>query len=1114
MNVLPTRVSWRRSLAGAVIVLCFGSLSASGVPAAAPSPRALLEASGVQGGLVVVVGCADGSALTALPGESQWLVQGLDTNEEHVQQARGRLAKLGTYGRVSVRHFDGKTLPYIDNLVNLVIAPADCPVGEDELLRVLRPGGVAMVGTRRLAKPWPQDIDQWTHFLHGPDNNAVAQDTRVTTPRHLQWQAEPFYLRDHDSLSSLSAMTSSNGRLFYIFDEGPTSQLHRPARWRLIARDAFNGKLLWKRAIPDWVTHLHYFRTGPVQLPRRLVSVGDRVYVMLGLTAPVSCLDAATGHTLKVFDGTDRAEEMIVHRGRLLVVLGDPRDWNRRAPAIDNYWDFYEEETPKIAKSILAVDLENGKVLWRNDAHELKGLVPLSLCACGDRVYYLDGKQLHCVDLATGEPHWSAPFPTEGLFVRNFAPTVVAREDVVACLSLRRLAVFAAGNGELKWETSGFAGFASPGDMFLIGRRLWTFPTVATVKLDPRQVPGQGSRFLALDVQTGDVVREVLKKDVWPSGHHHRCYRNKATTRFAICGRRSVEFVDTEDEDHQINLWIRGTCQYGILPCNGLVYTPPHPCQCFGQIKYDGFHAFAGQSSLDDDGEESTAGRLLRGPAYGSLAHTDASTASAKTQSAHNGSPTAQPAVFQQSSAAGPESSAPAATIWNAPPLGSASQEWPTHRHDVARSGSSPCRLPRQISLLWRRELGGKLSATTIAAGRVLLSSIDRHTLHCLEAQSGKPVWSFIADGPVDSPPTVIDGRLAVFGCTAGYVYAVRLSDGAMLWRFRAAPCERQLMDREQLQSPWPVHGAVLALGRTVYFAAGRHSMVDGGIRLYALDAFSGKLLHQARVQNPEPALADVLVFDGQSIAMRHLQFDRSLQRRQAPARGLTTIMPMLNESWFSRLLWFLGSQGGRSANRPFGQLLCFNDQTAWGLQSPYLYHRMDPRRHPPTHTGHFHQKYARYETEWFPAGTRVYAQPNREYRPFADRSEQANAKPRKRVQLPMYATDSHLWTRDLPLQLRAMVVSGRDVFVAGWEDKVGVLKGGDPRPDEPQELQPVLWRLRAEDGEVLSRMCLPARPRFDGFSVADDRLYLALEDGTVLCFGAGSRAESPLSAH
>ena len=61
----------------------------------------------------------------------------------------------------------------------------------------------------------------------------------------------------------MSAMTTSDGRVFYIYDEGPVSVIHQPADWKLIARDAFNGKLLWKREIPTWMTHLYNFRAGP-----------------------------------------------------------------------------------------------------------------------------------------------------------------------------------------------------------------------------------------------------------------------------------------------------------------------------------------------------------------------------------------------------------------------------------------------------------------------------------------------------------------------------------------------------------------------------------------------------------------------------------------------------------------------------------------------------------------------------------------------------------------------------------------------------------------------------------------------------------------------------------
>ena len=49
---------------------------------------------------------------------------------------------------------------------------------------------------------------------------------------------------------SVSAVVSAGGRLFYIFDEGPRASIEVPSQWSLIARDAFNGTILWKREIP------------------------------------------------------------------------------------------------------------------------------------------------------------------------------------------------------------------------------------------------------------------------------------------------------------------------------------------------------------------------------------------------------------------------------------------------------------------------------------------------------------------------------------------------------------------------------------------------------------------------------------------------------------------------------------------------------------------------------------------------------------------------------------------------------------------------------------------------------------------------------------------------
>jgi hypothetical protein len=58
------------------------------------------------------------------------------------------------------------------------------------------------------------------------------------------------------------------------------------------------------------------------------------------------------------------------------------------------------------------------------------------------------------------------------------------------------------------------------------------------------------------------------------------------------------------------------------------------------------------------------------------------------------------------------------------------------------------------------------------------------------------------------------------------------------------------LVSYGQLESLWPVHGSVLIDDETptVYFAAGRSSHLDGGIRIYALEPTTGKVLNQKTV--------------------------------------------------------------------------------------------------------------------------------------------------------------------------------------------------------------------------------------------------------------------------
>ncbi len=258
----------------------------------------------------------------------RYVVQGLEADPALAAEAMQRLEERGLAGPVTVIAWDGRELPYADNLVNLLVVEPGARVDADEVMRVLRPEGVALVGAgrrrERRVKPWPDDIDEWTHYLHGPDNNAVAEDTRVGPPRRMQWVSGPRLGRSHDHLSSVSAVVTARGRIFAIVDEGPAASVKADSKWMLVARDAFNGVLLWKKEVAPWEGQLRPFRSGPAELPRRLVAVGDRVYATLGYGKPVVALEAATGELIHTFTGTENAHEIVCGDGKLFVVVSAP----------------------------------------------------------------------------------------------------------------------------------------------------------------------------------------------------------------------------------------------------------------------------------------------------------------------------------------------------------------------------------------------------------------------------------------------------------------------------------------------------------------------------------------------------------------------------------------------------------------------------------------------------------------------------------------------------------------------------------------------------------------------------------------------------------------------
>ena len=128
---------WHRSFPALRFPLCFyvSLVYASSLLGDAGQDAAqILKQTGVTGGFIVHLGVGSGELTAALRQGEGIQVQGLDRDVEVVQRAREHIRSMGVYGDVAVDVLDGSQLPYIDNLVNLMVIEDASGIAEEEVL--------------------------------------------------------------------------------------------------------------------------------------------------------------------------------------------------------------------------------------------------------------------------------------------------------------------------------------------------------------------------------------------------------------------------------------------------------------------------------------------------------------------------------------------------------------------------------------------------------------------------------------------------------------------------------------------------------------------------------------------------------------------------------------------------------------------------------------------------------------------------------------------------------------------------------------------------------------------------------------------------------------------
>ncbi len=719
---------------------------------------------GIQDGICVVLGLPRAEApgfVTELAQSTRLLVYFQSPDADEVALVRGAAELAGLLGeRVFVNRGDWASVHLADNLAGAVVAApsAQSHVSEDELLRVLHPGGKALVGQRDITKPRPAGADIWSHPYHGPDNNPQSTDQLARAPYLTQFIAEPKF-------SCMPQVTvTAGGRIFKAFGHLALKANQVPVLHTLMCINAYNGTILWKRKLKeDFMIH----RNTMIATPETLYLADDE-----------SCklIDAVTGKVRDEITLPDGIADgpvwkwMAMEDGVLYALVGGQEvqvDIRRSGNRGLGHWGWrvwkgHAYDDPKtnfgFGRTLVAIDPSTKAVLW--DYSEEEFLDSRGVCMKNGRIYfYSPGKFLGCLDATSGKVVWktSAADLLEAIgpegpaqhWDNGFATSAYVKCNdrflFFAGPQRSRLVAVSTEDGRLVWQMD-------HGNFQLVLRD------------DALYAAGRQRDSFKLDYETGRELDRFVPRSTCTraTGSVDAIfYRGGGTWRLDVAAGRARPITP-----------MRPPCQDGVLISDGLLYWGPWMCGCnlslYGHVCLASAEQPAGETGSGDS-------RLERG----------------------EGDPT---------------------TIedFEAHP-----DDWASYRADNARTSRTGVSLPAGVVREWTfAPPSPAFPSAPIAVGETVFVADRKGVVRALDAANGELRWKAYTGGAVYFAPAFWNGRVYV-GSADGWVYAYEAATGRQLWRFRAAPQQRLIPVFGKLISTWPVAGGVVAEDGVVYAAAG-----------------------------------------------------------------------------------------------------------------------------------------------------------------------------------------------------------------------------------------------------------------------------------------------------
>jgi len=827
-------------------------------PAFAAEPETLGDLP-AAGGLAVLVGPSDGSSEARLAATGRWLVLCLTPDEATRHKVVETIDSAGQAGVVAVAVWQtAPHLPLADHSANLIVADLDALRGklsEAEVRRVLAPmRGRARVTIRGrqelLEKPMPAEFDEWTHFFHAADGNAVSRDTAIGVPNALRFVAGP-------------RLQDSNGANGYRLSRGiAVSEWNYTAansrdnlRIVLEARDALNGTLLWQQVEPVYRGAVRSAKTKPLILADgRLLRVIDDGRE----AARIAHFDPETGKLVRVYQSSAN-------------LRSDQYRWG--ASPQFNYADGLIVQAA--GREVRCIDAKTGELRWSFEGPEGRGDLFRPIMATDLGLVFLmeapapeDAEKrgkwggpfggrypgilcdyITALDLKTGKPAWRVERDPqlEQLHGEHHYP----RHGEPAWQANRRKIVYhvsAYKDGRLFLLYACDANGGGPSMVLChdakTGKQLWY--TVTKPDYDPaaKKISGgemfdmfllddgtlltYGHAWARIDQETGQLLA------FGNNGGNARCDTGTCTVHLMTAGFGNYFDLTGDGLRWTRRDIARGQCGGRSTPAYGMSYFHGSGCGCFFMVRGNMALYRTDEPTPLPDSERTTTGPAAAAPLTDSVGPVD----------------------------------------------------WPEYLGAGDRRAWTTADGPRELKLLWKTKIGepitpdvtgvrrdwlhtglynGPLTAPVVADGLAFVADRDRRMVTAVDVKSGERRWTYRADGRVFTPPTYHRGRL-VFGTRGGTVHCLDAASGKPAWRFLAAPTQRMIVSHGQVESAWPLHGSLPVVDGTVVASAGYHGEVDSGVWVWGLDLGTGAVRWHRRLYRPERPWKD---YEGDALGQR-----------------------------------------------------------------------------------------------------------------------------------------------------------------------------------------------------------------------------------------------------